>query len=90
MRALVGERDLVRFSGLFEPARVHRLFAGDGIAVLQADETLITLALEDASQRLPAIIGALTGAGGEIRSTTLSQPSLESLFIKLTGKQLRE
>ena len=29
-------------------------------------------------------------AGGEIRSTTLSQPSLESLFIKLTGKELRE
>jgi hypothetical protein len=29
-------------------------------------------------------------AQAEIRGTRLSQPSLESLFIKLTGKELRE
>ena len=90
LRALLGERDLVRLSGVFQPDSVRRIFSGDGIDVVHADETLVTLALADASRRLPSIFASLAGAGAEIRSTTLSQPSLESLFIKLTGKDLRE
>jgi hypothetical protein len=39
---------------------------------------------------LPAIFSALAAAGADVRGTTLTQPSLESLFIKLTGKELRE
>jgi hypothetical protein len=39
---------------------------------------------------LPAIFSALAAAGAEVRGTNLTQPSLESLFIKLTGKELRE
>jgi ABC-2 type transport system ATP-binding protein len=90
LRALLGERDLVRFAGVFHPDAVRQVFASDGIDVVQAEETMVTLAAENASRRLPAIIAELSAAGGEIRSTTLSQPSLESLFIKLTGKELRE
>jgi ABC-2 type transport system ATP-binding protein len=90
LRALLNERDLVRFAGVFQPDAVRRAFAGGGIDVVQAEESVVTLSLEDASRRLPAIIAGLSGAGGEIRSTTLSQPNLESLFIKLTGKELRE
>jgi ABC-2 type transport system ATP-binding protein len=90
LRALVGERDLVRFAGVFQPAAIREAFAGGGIDVVQAEENVVTLAAEDASRRLPAIIAGLSGAGAEIRRTTLSQPSLESLFIKLTGKELRE
>ena len=44
----------------------------------------------DASRRLPAVFSVIEAAGGEVRGTTLTQPSLESLFIKLTGKELRE
>jgi len=90
LRALVGERDLVRFAGVFQPAAIREAFAGGGIDVVQAEEDVVTLAAEDASRRLPAIIAGLSAAGAEIRRTTLSQPSLESLFIKLTGKELRE
>jgi len=90
LRALLGERDLVRFAGAFQPASVRQIFAGESIDIVQAEDTIVTLAAPDASRRLPAIIARLHEAGGEIRSTTLSQPSLESLFIKLTGKELRE
>ena len=90
LRSLLGERDVVRFAGVFQPDAIRRAFADDGIDVVQAEESVVTLAIEDASRKLPTIIACLSGAGGEIRSTTLSQPSLESLFIKLTGKELRE
>jgi hypothetical protein len=47
------------------------------------------LSVSDASNRMSSIFTAVNSAG-EVRGTTLTQPSLESLFIKLTGKDLRE
>jgi ABC-type multidrug transport system ATPase subunit len=51
---------------------------------------MVTLATPQASKKLPEIFKALSAAGFEVRETTITQPSLESLFIKLTGKELRE
>jgi ABC-2 type transport system ATP-binding protein len=90
LRSLLGERDLVRFSGVFQPELVRQIFCGDGIDIVQAEENVVTLALQDASGRLPSIFAMMGSAHAEIRGTRLSQPSLESLFIKLTGKELRE
>jgi hypothetical protein len=50
----------------------------------------VTIAAAAASRKLPAIFAALGAAGGDIQETTLSVPSLESLFITLTGRELRE
>jgi ABC-2 type transport system ATP-binding protein len=90
LRSLLGERDLLRFSGVFQPELVRQIFCGDGIDIVQAEENVVTLALQDASGRLPSIFAMMGRAQAEIRGTRLSQPSLESLFIKLTGKELRE
>ncbi len=91
LRALLGQRDVLRLSGLFQPDRVRAaLQRAHDLEIVQADESLLILSLASASSRLPEIFSALASAGAEIRETTLSQPSLESLFIKLTGKELRE
>jgi ABC-2 type transport system ATP-binding protein len=91
LRAMLGERDLLRLSGSFQVEAAKAALAHiDSIEVLQADAELLILALPEASRRLPAIFAALAAAGSEVRGTTLTQPSLESLFIKLTGKELRE
>jgi ABC-2 type transport system ATP-binding protein len=91
LRGRAAERDLLRLTGTFEPAAartaVERI---PGIEVVQADESLLLLSLTDAPGKLPAVFSTLAAAGVEIRGTTLTQPSLESLFIKLTGKELRE
>jgi len=91
LRAMLAERDMLRLSGSFQAEAAKAALAHiDGIEVLQADAELLILALPEASRRLPAIFAALAAAGSEVRGTTLTQPSLESLFIKLTGKELRE
>jgi ABC-2 type transport system ATP-binding protein len=91
LRALIAERDLLRLSGVFPPDAAKAAFpSNDGIEILQADANLLVLSLPEASRRLPAIFSALAAAGAEVRGTNLTQPSLESLFIKLTGKELRE
>jgi ABC-2 type transport system ATP-binding protein len=91
LRSMLAEHDLLRLSGVFQPAAVKTALAPYAdIEILQSDENLLILSLPDASRRLPAIFSALAAGGAEVRGTNLTQPSLESLFIKLTGKELRE
>ena len=91
LRKLLGERDLLRLTGVFDPVRLAeglREFAD--IEVVQSGSEHVTLALPNASRRLPSVFTALEAIGAEVRETTLKQPNLETLFIKLTGKELRE
>lgn len=91
LRAMMGERDLLRLSGKFDPESARQaLQAVTGLEFVHADEAQMTVSLEHASQQLPQLFSLLGETGAEIRDTTLSHPSLESLFIKLTGKELRE
>jgi ABC-2 type transport system ATP-binding protein len=91
LRSLLGERDVLRMSGTFDKARVVApLSKLKGIELVQIEPDGLTLAARDASSRLSDVFQALSDTDAEIRETTLTQPSLESLFIKLTGKELRE
>ncbi len=91
LQAQMGERDLVRVSGSFDESELHGAFGRDGeVEVVTVDDAQATLSVRKASSKLPALLAVLTEAGSEVRDITVSQPSLESLFIKLTGKELRE
>jgi ABC-2 type transport system ATP-binding protein len=88
-------RDLLRLSGSFDSARIRpaiaeAMAATDGWELVQSDESLVVLSLHQAPTHLSRIIAELARAGAEIRETTLTRPNLESLFIRLTGKELRE
>ena len=91
LRRLMGEKDIVRLTGRFGPPAIRRaLDALDGAEVVMADDAAVLLAVSGASRKLPAIFATISEHGGEIHETSLTQPSLESLFIKLTGRELRE
>ena len=91
LRGMIGEQDVLRLTGRFDPDRaVDAATRVDGVDVVTADEGSLILSAESASRRLPEVFQALAEVGAEIRETTLSQVSLESLFIKLTGHELRE
>ncbi len=91
LRAMLGERDLLRLTGEFDPNAVSEVLAHlKDIDLVHSSEETLTLATPAASKKLSDILKALSTAGFDVRETTLTQPSLESLFIKLTGKELRE
>ena len=48
------------------------------------------MTLSNASQHLPDIFQAISSAGGKVTETSLRSPNLETLFLLLTGKELRE
>jgi ABC-2 type transport system ATP-binding protein len=91
LRAMMAQRDVLELRGKFDPELCRQALAGfDNVETDQADEGSLRLSMQAASRKLPELFAALTATGAEIRETTLTQPSLESLFIKLTGKRLRE
>jgi ABC-2 type transport system ATP-binding protein len=91
LRTLHGADDIVRFAGTFDPAAVQAAIAAiEGARVVEAAPSSLILSMREASRRLPQLFEVIDGAGGEIRETTMIQPNLESLFIKLTGRELRE
>ena len=91
LRGMVGESDILRFAGHFDPQKAREALHGlDGVEVVQVEPDELRLSLRAAWHRLPDLFAALGAVGSEVRETTLTQPSLESLFIKLTGKELRE
>ena len=91
LRRLVGEKDLVRLAGRFDSSAASRALATvEGVDVLSVAADAVTISAAAASRKLPAIFAALASAGADIQETTLSVPSLESLFITLTGRELRE
>ena len=89
LRALVAEKDLVRLSGRFDASAASKGLAElKEVDVLSVTAEAVTISARSASRQLPAIFAALGAA--DIQETTLTVPSLESLFIKLTGRELRE
>ncbi|MCL6543682.1 MAG: ABC transporter ATP-binding protein [Bryobacteraceae bacterium] len=91
LRAVLGERELLSLTGTWEERSVRAaLERMEGLEILQVKPEELTVAAVDASARLAKIFGLLGAAGAEIRGATVRQPSLESLFIRLTGKELRE
>ena len=95
LHARLGGRDLVQLGGSFTPERTRaaleaaREALGEFELVSLVERTL-QIALSEGSRRLAPLLDAVRHAGGDVRETTLRQPSLESLFIALTGKELRE
>ncbi len=91
LRAILGEKDILRVSGRFDSRAVFEMIGRmKGVDLVHCTEGMITLAVAEASKRLSEIFRELSESGSDIRETTITQPSLESLFIKLTGKELRE
>lgn len=89
--ALVGGRDRIRLAatGSLEPA-------ASAVGVLGNVETAsvidggIDVVAADGGMALPEILTAAAHAGAHVTSVELAEPDLESVFLHLTGKALRD
>ncbi|MGH2831156.1 MAG: DUF4162 domain-containing protein, partial [Solirubrobacteraceae bacterium] len=50
----------------------------------------VELHVKGAQRLLPRVVGAAESSGVEVVDLSVSEPSLETVFISLTGKELRE
>ena len=92
LKAQLGARDVLQLTGTF-PAGTGAAVAArqiNKLEVLVEEEGSLTMTLSSASQHLPAIFDAVSDNGGSVKETSLRSPNLETLFLLLTGKELRE
>jgi ABC-2 type transport system ATP-binding protein len=96
LRAKLGARDVLQLTGQFpHDASRHAIAkmvdAGmHDLEILGQEEQSLTLTMSSGSRYLPDIFNALAVAGGKVTETNLRSPNLETLFLLLTGKELRE
>jgi len=89
---LVGEREIVEIAGEF-PAAVFsdalKDLDGDGIELLSASDNLAALAVSD-TERIPKIMDRLFRKKVPVNDLKIKSPNLEAVFLKLTGRSLRD
>ncbi len=92
LRSQVGEADIVRLVGNFDPESVTAAVkeALPETEVIEAGTEEVLFSLRGAAQNLGALLGAVQSTGSVLRETAVREPNLETLFIKMTGKELRE
>ena len=87
----IGQHDVVRLSGDGDlPAAataIRDVTSVDDVAA--ADGTLEIMA-PSAGAVLPGVLAAATGAGMHVTSVSVVEPDLEAVFLRLTGKALRD
>jgi ABC-2 type transport system ATP-binding protein len=88
---LAGEAEVLRLTGSFDDPTVRaRLTALDGVRILKADENLALLSVDAEGPGLLAVLPAILGADLGVEDVSIQQPNLQSVFISLTGKELRD
>lgn len=88
---IVGELDRVDLtvSGEGEPvADCWKTVAG--VRSVAADDGTITVLVEDSNRVLPDLFETATRMGSRITSVNIQEPNLETVFIQLTGRALRD
>ncbi len=91
LKASVHADTIVRVSTDGDSAAFAELLAdlGDGTRA-ERDNGTVTVFMRGADAAVPRVVGAAESGGFRITDLSVSEPTLETVFITLTGKELRE
>jgi ABC-2 type transport system ATP-binding protein len=88
---IIGELDRMELSVSQASQRLWEAWrACEGVAKVVAEGTLATLLVEDSNRVLPHLFEAAAATGVRITSVQIQEPNLESVFLHLTGRGLRD
>jgi len=88
----LGGHHVVEFeaSGNGTGSGVERWKTLPGVEAIRQDDNVVCLTVREPHQTIPALLDAVGRAGGQLEHLTTRQASLEDVFVKLTGRHLRE
>jgi ABC-2 type transport system ATP-binding protein len=79
---------------LHDPARLTRARAVlervADVRIMRADGDLLDFGLPDASAALPGVMASLANAGVTLAGIEVRRPTLDDVFLSLTGRELRD
>ncbi len=89
LRQQVGERDLITLLGRYSQLDKQEDIEALGAEVLEYSKSEIRILIPEASKCLTSVL-AVANQLGKVNQVNIQQANLESLFIKLTGRALRD
>ncbi len=91
LKDMVGEEEVITVRGDFdlEDARA-KVEAVAGVRVLSSGEGQLVLGASRAGRSAADLLAAVFGGGLAVEGVSIQPPSLQSLFLKLTGRELRD
>jgi len=90
LRQAAGAREIIALRGTFRAEAVAlEVEKQADVELIKASEDELLLTVQRAEQQLTQLL-AMASTLGTVREVAIRQPSLENLFIKLTGRELRE
>jgi len=92
LRALVGDEDRMRIELASERCTeaLAAVRAVPGVSRAELVDATLEVLTPDAGPVLGATIASIGGAGAVVRSVEVVEPNLESVFLHLTGRALRD
>ena len=83
--------DVITLSVSGDPGTAKGLLAEQpGVRDISLDGRALRLAVEHGEEALPGLLRALDGAGIAMESIQLARPSLDDVFLTVTGRSLRD
>jgi len=91
LKSSLGEGSVLTLQGSFEKQDVARVVdATQGIELIEVEDGLALVGVPAGSAGVGSTLEAFYGSGMHLSGVTVKEPNLEDLFLKLTGRELRD
>jgi ABC-2 type transport system ATP-binding protein len=88
---LAGEGDLVTVRGTFRATDLERVVTGlEGTTLLQGSDGLGLLAVDSSRAKMSEVLEAIYRSDLHLSDLSVKPPTLQDVFIRLTGRELRD
>lgn len=85
-----GDRELIQLRGKFTADQIQKCLASEPVAFLTVADECVTISTTREGYGIAALVHRLTESGVDLADISLQKPTLESVFLKLTGRELRD
>ncbi len=82
--------DIVALSTAVQTDLAPLLATIPGVLSMQAEDHVVRVKCTRGESMVPALVGACTRAGIELQSVAIRKPSLDEVFLEMTGRAYRE
>lgn len=87
---VVGDREVITLRGKFSAQQVQQCLEREPVSIVSSADEVVTLHLGGDHYGLASLVTRLSEADIPLADLSVQKPTLESVFLKLTGRALRD
>jgi len=87
---VAGDGDVISVNGPFAAGQFRAALENQDVNILTAGDGTGTVSLTSSRMNVVSLLQKLGDGGIEVTDVSIQKPSLESVFLKLTGRELRD